>query len=235
MRLKVINALHERALEPTRRKFPGQILRRPVIGGRPLAPRHSRIFEHGALTAKTIDELEKFVSLGVIRVVWLGGPRFVDFDALRKQLNFSVESEAPVAHEAPVAALRDTASERMPVAADPEPVRLMHEELLAPAEEPPKLEDVLEGIQPVVTETGPVDGLVSAEEFEVPDNLAERLLRPRIVTNEELRAMLAVLGGVGTGKAKKKLISEIVDAMNDPACDPVTGLRVLAMLSAAEQ
>jgi ABC-type phosphate/phosphonate transport system ATPase subunit len=54
------------------------------------------------------------------------------------------------------------------------------------------------------------------------------------VTNEELRTMVAILGGKGAGKTKRQLIRDIMDALGQDDLDPVKGNQVLDMLKTAE-
>jgi hypothetical protein len=88
MRLLVINAVGDPSTERTRRRFPGKVFQRPVIGTLPLAPAGRRVLPVEMLKPDLIDQLEYLVSIGNIKVLELGARSAVDFDELRRRMGY---------------------------------------------------------------------------------------------------------------------------------------------------
>ena len=134
--------------------------------------------------------------------------------------------EGPEAHtEADMASAEGTAGDEDSEAADEEDKPVADPDIAPDPAPPLDLEQILDPIE---------EPERTPEEFEVPEGLEERLSQRGRVTNDELRSMLAMLGGKVAGKNKSTLVSDIIEGLSADV-DPVVGNKVLDFLIEVEK
>lgn len=250
--LKVINVAQDPRFSDKRLRNLSDVTQAPILAGKVLRPRTSRMFSPDELTPELFSDILRLEAAGVLQaIVFLRPPVGLDklWEALGKaplptapelpgaeiELPEDTDEEAPEP-EAEEAAPEETGEQAE--GEDGEDAEEPAEEDEAPSEEEPAaigeqlpLDEILEPApEEPAEEVGP-----DLEEFTVPEDLAERLHQPRVVTNEELRSMLAILDRSGAGKNKSELIEDLVAALSADDLDPVKGHRVMELLDKAEQ
>ena len=143
--LLVTNVILDPTYKPTKLNLVGAMLR-PVIAGRALPPRGTRILALSELNAAVVADLERGIDQGALRVrTRVGAQRDLTIDEIRKLAGIPVLSASvEVAAGLPLAQA-EAAPEPTPVeeaAVEPEPVPepevvVAAEEVPAPVEEPP--------------------------------------------------------------------------------------------------
>jgi hypothetical protein len=86
MKFILTNAVQDRSLESVRRRFPGQIQRRPIIGSKPLPPGARRVLRLADLTHKVFYDICHHLKVGNIKFIQIGSRDPVDMNALGQRL-----------------------------------------------------------------------------------------------------------------------------------------------------
>jgi hypothetical protein len=232
MRLLVINTVGDPSTEHIRRRFPGKVFQRPVIGTLPLAPAGRRTLPVEMLKPDVVDQLEYLVSIGNIKVLELGSRMAVSFSDLRRRLGYTTPTQPevvePPALETPGTAVPPETPVEPAVSPEEAPTPVLEVEPVAvePAAVTPDIDAVLAAVEeeapaPVVDpEPGP------GEKFDLPNDI-DALLRG--VKTKPLIAVLALFGKSGAGKSKAVLVDGVSDVLaGDP--DPLLANRAVALL-----
>lgn len=197
------NCIRDRALDKRRAQHPGKVTLRPIIGNKPLPAAASRILQTSDLTRTMLDEIEHHQGVGNVQLLNTSkGGNEVDISALRAELGWA-PAVVPVVEIPPVPVVEESVS---PSPSAPEPVSApVEESVVAPA---PAVDPVVEPAVDAVAE----DVLEQDQEDAVSDvPAAPYEVELREKSNEELRQILVSLGGTGSGKAKSKLVAEILE------------------------
>ena len=105
MRWLLRNVIRDLKMEARRRRSPGKVCRRPIIGGKPLPPNGTRFLRLHDFTAKLLDEIDENQEAGNVQLLMVGregGEQ--NIDELRLQLGFKAKPKdfAPAPKKAPV-------------------------------------------------------------------------------------------------------------------------------------
>jgi len=91
MRWLLRNVIRDLKHEARRRRNPGKVCRRPIIGGKPLPPNGTRFLRLHDFTAKLLDEIDENQEAGNVQLLMVGregGEQ--NIDELREQLGFKI-------------------------------------------------------------------------------------------------------------------------------------------------
>jgi len=246
MRLLVINTVGEAATADLRRRHPGQVLQRPLLGGAPLVGR--RVLERGALTPLVVDRIEYLASIGNARAVEMGSRMPLDFDELRRRLGHPVKmrSQAQVMgamDEAPPDDLGVVPKVAREDRRNPDniatPERTHELEVVETFPPPAELATSITsaGVDAVLDALGAAPASVDAEvatpeAWVTPEGL-DALVRAS--KNADLSSALAVFGGTGAGKNKLKLVGEVEAYFSAADGDAALKFKALEILRTAQE
>lgn len=210
MRFFLRNVIRDRKFDAVRRQNPRKVQRRPVIGGKPLPPGGTKILRRHDFTPELLDEIEQHQEWGNVELLQAGRAGTpVNFEALRALLGFKKAAPPPKPKPLP-----------------PPPMQLkadmrefeMEEELAAEEVDAPvgKTDEDDIGARSEEPEEGATAEPMDLEEVldppaalsEEPTPYTESELKS--LKNDDLRSILAKMGGKGAGLKKSDLVAEIL-------------------------
>ena len=168
MRFLLLNAVRDRSLESVRRKNPGKVQRRPLIGGKPLPPGARRVFLFSEFTPEIIGDIWTHQDYGNVKLIEVGKRGPVDMQALSDRLGFTHpaadEPEPMIAEEGDVGELDDGSEVEIPAGTE-----IAESDDAPPAPEPDDSEKVVKasvGVMQVEVTAGE-DGILGTDDDEV--------------------------------------------------------------------
>lgn len=205
MRYLLRNCIRDRAMDRRRAANPGKTSLRPIIAGKVLPPASIRIMMLHDITQTVLAEIELHQNAGNVQLLRAGrGGGEVDLVALRKERGWPQSVPAPEA-VSPVS-LPPTVEELLPEPVSP----IVATEV---AVSPPAVVEPLlppEAPAPVLSELLGDETASEDTEQAPPETIGHKAVLFE-KSNEELRVILAGLGGAATGKRKSVLVEEILE------------------------
>lgn len=198
MRFVLKNAIHDRRLKALRQEHQSKITSSPIIGGKVLPPRGSRVINSSELNLDTLYEIAHYSDCGIVSLL-LNNTRIEDFKALEQKL-FPAQK---------VVTLKDEVKVKE---ASSLPKEVVKEVIEAPVE----AQEVEEKVESKETDqeesVATLDDILGEEAKEESSKYTQSDLRA--LKNKELKEILSLVAPQETisGKNKRELIEAILEA-----------------------
>lgn len=198
MRFVLKNAIHDRRLKALRQEHQSKITSSPVIAGKALPPRTSRIITSREITLDVLCELEHYSKCGIISLLF-NSTRIEDFKSLEQKL-FPTQKVVVLKDEVKVKEVNSLPKEEVEVEVKEESVEELqpYNEVELEEEETASLDDIL----------------AESEEVNEENSTIYTQNELRALKNKELKEILSLVSPKETisGKNKRELIEAILGA-----------------------